>query len=345
MRPGTNSEQVIQADEKKLRIIEKATYVDQKMIESKSLPSILAVTFRRQFLSYYFTVPPLWKIILRAIISRKRMTPDFASLGAVRSGTTLLSDYIMQHPSVVLPLAKEVGVRKFPTKRMMLAQFPTVKEKKKVEKKYGKAITGYCAPVMPGLTFPYFASALTTEAKVIIIMRNPVDRTFSHWRWDQLLLSRFKKDPLWANYPDFSEVVRLEIDAIRSGTGSGFAFTGANVGGYVHHSIYLPFLKTLAKFVNKENIMYINASDFFADPVSVAKRIYDFLELPRYEPLKTPVKNAGPKAKMDEETRELLREFFKPYNQQLYEYIGQDFGWEEDTSSSQARTTVIMGAK
>jgi hypothetical protein len=31
---------------------------------------------------------------------------------------------------------------------------------------------------------------------------------------------------------------------------------------------------------------------------------------------------------MDDETRSLLADLFKPYNQQLYRLIGEDYGWK-----------------
>jgi hypothetical protein len=31
---------------------------------------------------------------------------------------------------------------------------------------------------------------------------------------------------------------------------------------------------------------------------------------------------------MDSKTEEKLRAFFYPYNQELYEYLGRNFGWE-----------------
>ena len=66
------------------------------------------------------------------------MSPAFLSIGAVRTGTSLLSDYIMQHPSVVLPLAKEIGLGMFPLERYIRGQFPTIKEGEQQEKAIGK---------------------------------------------------------------------------------------------------------------------------------------------------------------------------------------------------------------
>jgi hypothetical protein len=35
---------------------------------------------------------------------------------------------------------------------------------------------------------------------------------------------------------------------------------------------------------------------------------------------------------MPASTRATLTEFFRPYNKALYEYVGQDFGWDAPVS-------------
>ncbi|MFG6107721.1 sulfotransferase domain-containing protein [Leptothoe sp. EHU-05/26/07-4] len=255
------------------------------------------------------------------------MIPDFALIGAVRSGTTVLSNYIMQHPCVVLPLAKEIGLN-IPTKELILAQFPTQKAGKKVQQRYGKAITGYCTPLMPRLDLPYFASALTTNVKIIIMMRDPVERAFAQWRWDQVLISKVKQDPLWKNYPSFEDIIRLEIEySHQLASISGFAISGPG-GGYIQLSHYLPFIKKLFEFFDREQVLFINASDFFEHPVKTTQQIYQFLELPDYELIISTRKNSAPPDQMTESAKQLLSEFFKPINQELYTFIGQDFGWQ-----------------
>ncbi|HEV2846383.1 MAG TPA: hypothetical protein VG477_16125, partial [Thermoanaerobaculia bacterium] len=144
-------DEILKPDATKIRTINQASYVDQRLMESPGMARKAWFLFRRNFLRYYFIRPPLTRIFLRAALSGDRMTPAFASLGAVRSGTSLFADYLMQHPCVVLPLAKEIGVGYVPTRRLINAQIPSRREQRKVEAKYGagRAITGYCAPTIP----------------------------------------------------------------------------------------------------------------------------------------------------------------------------------------------------
>jgi hypothetical protein len=310
--------------------INRASYVDQRLMESQGWVQHLFLSCRRMFLRYYFVRPPLKRVLLRAALSRDRMTPTFASLGAVRSGTSLLADYLMQHPCVVLPLAKEIGIGYLPIKRLINAQFPTRREQRRVEAEYGagRAITGYCAPNMPYLAFAHLATELAPGLRFILILRDPVERTFAHWRWDQALVAGVRRDPLWRRFPDFDECVRLELESMRSHGAGMTTVSGVGAGGYIQHSVYLPFIKNLFRFFDRDKTLVINARDFFADPPGIAKTAYRFLGLPDYEPVWMPVKNAGPPGTMLEPTRDALREFFRPINQELYQFMDRDFGWQ-----------------
>jgi len=312
----------------RLRTINRASEVDQRLMEARGRMRRLLLGWRRNFLRYYFVSPPRWRVLLRAARSSERMVPSFASLGAVRSGTSLLADYLMQHPCVVLPLAKEIGVRSFPKKRLILAQFPTRSEARQTEAKHGAAISGYCTPIVPYLPFPYMAAELAPELRFILILRDPVERAFAQWRWDQVLISRVRQDPLWRRFPDFDECMRLELESMRHHGGGVTCFSGVGAGGYLQHSIYQPFIETLFRLFDRNRVHVISAGEFFADPASVVKGAYRFLGLPDYEPVVTPVKNPGPAGTMLEATREALRDFFRPINQELYRLLDRDFGWQ-----------------
>ena len=313
-------------DHKKIEIIKHAAEIDTAYMEASGKKKF-ALHIQRQFQPYYFMTPPLWRTAIRSFNNKNRVKPDCFSLGAVRSGTTMLADYIMQHPCMVLPLAKEIGMRDAPISRLLEAQFPTQKEKNAIEKKYGIAKTVYCSPVAPSLLFPLLARNVNPDGKVLMIMRDPVVRTFSHWRWDQVFMKKLKKDKMWDNFPGFDALIKLELEASEQKATTGITLAGAGCGGYIQHSIYLPFIKSLHQHFGKENVMLIQAERFFENPAEMAKTVYRFFELPDYEPVAIPVGNAGPKGKMSEETRESLRRFFAPLNSQLYDYIGEDYGW------------------
>ncbi|MBV1871230.1 MAG: sulfotransferase domain-containing protein [Gammaproteobacteria bacterium] len=318
--------EILTPDQKKIAVIKHAAQLDTAYMDASGGKKAL-LHIQRQFQPYYFMQAPLWRTAIRSFNNKNRVKPDFFSVGAVRSGTTMLADYIMQHPCIVLPLAKEIGMRDAPISRLLEAQFPTEKESRMIKQKYGTAKTAYCSPVAPSLLFPLLARNVNAKGKVLLIMRNPIDRAFSHWRWDQVFMKKLKKDKLWKNFPDFDALIKLEIEASEQKATTGITLAGAGCGGYLQHSIYLPFIQSLHQHFGKQNVLLIKAEDFFKNPSEVAKTVYQYFELPEYEPQGIPIGNAGPKGTMSEETRDSLHRFFAPLNAKLYDYIGEDYGW------------------
>lgn len=297
------------------------------MVASRNWRELWPRVLAHQFRSYYFVRPPKWRVKLRAIGADKRVKPHFASIGAVRSGTSKLSSYIFQHPQVVLPLAKEVdGVYKL---KDLLAHFPRQRSLRRTERALGKAITGYCSPIVPSLLWVYTAKAVCPEAKLVIILRDPVERTHSHWKWDQFLLGSVLPDPVWTENPTFDEIVAIELAAMRSG-GAGFDTISGAGFGYLRHSIYAPFLRELFKHYPREQVHIVDATRFFAEPRAVMDEVFAFLGLDPIELVLTDELNSGAPGKMSPETRAELAGFFRPYNEELFELLGRRFDWEKD---------------
>ncbi|PPD20682.1 MAG: hypothetical protein CTY30_04195, partial [Methylocystis sp.] len=97
------SEPILAVDPKRLETIQ-APYQDfNRLSRASGALENLPLRAKRQFRSYYFFNPPKWRVWARSLGSSERMAPSFASIGAVRSGTSFLSSYIFQHPHVVLP--------------------------------------------------------------------------------------------------------------------------------------------------------------------------------------------------------------------------------------------------
>jgi hypothetical protein len=285
----------------------------------------LSLTVAHQFKSYYFSDPPKWRVRARTLGSSERMEPSFASIGAVRSGTSFLSSYILQHPHVVLPLSKEIFFTN--TMRGLMAYFPTRAAQQAAIRRNGGAVTGYCTPVMPDPLWIFLVQAMFPNIRVICILRDPVERAFSHWRWDRKRFLRHRaKDPYWKGFPDFEAFIEVEKATIRGGGMEPHAFSGMRAG-YLRHGIYAPFMRLLLEQFGRERVFIVDAAEFFQDPRSTTKRIYEFLELPIVEPLLIEERNAGPSGELDDGVRDNLTAFFRPYNEDLYALVDKDFGW------------------
>ncbi len=288
----------------------------------RSLPLAVAHQFRR----YYFFNPPKWRVWARTLSSSQRLEPSFASIGAVRSGTSFLSSYILQHPHVVLPLSKEISFTE--TMRELMAHFPTLAAQRAAARHNGGAITGYCTPVMPNPLWIFLAKSMFPNMRIICVLRDPVERAFSHWRWDQKrFISRKTQDPHWKGFPNFETLIEAEMATIRGGGMEPHAFSGARAG-YLRHSIYEPFMRLLFEQFGRDRVFIVDAAEFFQDPQSTTKQIYAFLGLPEVEPLVIEERNPGPSGALDAGLRKNLAAFFRPYNEELYALLDKDFGWD-----------------
>ncbi|MFA6207020.1 MAG: sulfotransferase [Methylocystis sp.] len=318
-------EPLLAVDPKRLETIQTPYQDFNRLSRASGILESLPLRAKRQFRSYYFFNPPKWRVWARTLGSSQRMEPSFASIGAVRSGTSFLSSYILQHPHVVLPLSKEISFTD--TMRELMAYFPTLAAQRAAERRNGGAVTGYCTPVMPNPRWIFLAKSMFPNLRIICVLRDPVERTFSHWRWDQKRFqSRRAKDPHWKGFPDFETFMRVEKEAIRAGGMEPHAFSGAHAG-YLRHSIYAPFMRLLFEQFGRDRVFVVDAAKFFEDPQSTAKRIFAFLGLPEVEPLVIEERNPGPSGELDDGARENLAAFFRPYNEELYALLDKDFGW------------------
>jgi len=75
----------------------------------------------------------------------------------------------------------------------------------------------------------------------------------------------------------------------------------------------------------------LKSEDFFEHPRETMKLVLDFLDLPDWEPeaseLRDRINKGGYEQRMDPAIRRRLEDYFEPHNQQLYEFLGGDFGW------------------
>lgn len=122
--------------------------------------------------------------------------PDFLIIGSMKSGTTTLHADLRRQPAIGLPDPKESWI---------LTSSKTVKDVRRKYKRYyknvpsnrlkGDATTGYAfAPTFPGVP-KLAAESITTNLKLLYIVRDPLDRTLSHIRHD-LMAGRINKENL-----------------------------------------------------------------------------------------------------------------------------------------------------
>jgi hypothetical protein len=109
---------------------------------------------------------------------------------------------------------------------------------------------------------------------------------------------------------------------------------------YVFRSIYAPQLARWLALYPRSQMLLMQSETFFRQPAEHMQRAAAFMGLREHNFAAEPALQrayAGSAAgdwappekypPMKQSTRALLRDFFAPYNQQLYALIGDDYGW------------------
>jgi hypothetical protein len=252
--------------------------------------------------------------------------PDFLIIGAQKSGTTSLYDLLSQHPHVERAALKELNYfdRYFEKGiEWYRSQFPLPKPNEE-----RKLITGEATPDY--LFYPDAAkraAQVVPQARLIVLLRNPVDRAYSHYHHQ----IRKGRETLSFEEAIEAEQARLrgEIDKMPEDE----LPTSSNRKRFLYLSrgLYVDQLLRWSEFFAKDQMLVLKSEDFYKNTLQTLKVIQDYLGLPDWKP-EPSVLQMSPKRQnrypgINPATRRRLEEYFEPHNRRLYEYLGVDFGW------------------
>lgn len=251
--------------------------------------------------------------------------PDFIIIGAQKCGTSFLYRSICRHPYARLAAVKEV-------------QYFTLHFDKGVDwyrshflsptrKKGRRLITGEASPYY--LYHPHAAKRAVTvvpNVKLIVLLRNPVDRAYSDYHHQR----RLGNETLSFVEAIEAEQDRLQGEVDRLLADESYISLKHRRFSYLSRGIYVNQLQEWHRFFGRDQVLVLNSEDLFGQTRDVLKLVLGFLGLPEWQP--EPSKLSKPNkeyayARMDPAIRQRLSEHFEPHNQRLYEYLGTDLGW------------------
>lgn len=265
----------------------------------------------------------------RLLTGPLRLMPDFLIIGAQRAGTTSLFNYLSQHPSIIPALTKEVhffDINYSKGLKWYRSHFPTTFTKTYVNRfKKLDILTGEATPYY--LFHPHAPQRIfdcIPEVKLIVLLRNPIDRAYSHYQ-KQI---KHGRETLPFDMAIREENKRLEGEAERIfGDERYYSFNHQRFS-YLSRGIYVEQLRAWFDFFPRDRFLILSSKDLLDKPQAVSNRVFEFLDLPTWEISEHKRYNVIDYQKMDPSVRHGLIEYFRPYNQQLYEYLGIDFGWD-----------------
>ncbi|MEG4939279.1 tetratricopeptide repeat protein [Microcoleus sp. F4-D5] len=238
--------------------------------------------------------------------------PNFIIIGCQRCGTTSLYTYLAQHPQILTPIKKEMDFFSWHFDRGIdwyLAHFPPMPRGEQF-------VTGEASPsYFDFRKAPERLYSLFPETKLIVLLRNPVDRAISQFyrltglNWEARSLDRVISD----------EIERLSQNPEY--------IIGEEPGNYLARGRYIEFIKNWRAFFPREQLLILKSEDFYAGAATTLKQVLEFLDLPEYQLSEYQNANPGSYEPVNESVRDWLRDYFRPYNQQLEEYLNTNFNW------------------
>jgi hypothetical protein len=281
--------------------------------------------------------PWSWKNGVRAVLlkprlvtSRWRMLPDFVIIGGQRCGTTSLYRYLTEHPSCIHAFEKEVHYFDRHYGRDLCwyrANFPMRSYKSLVERHAGApALTGEATPnYMFHPIAPRRLAEHVPQARLIALLRNPVERACSHYHHE-----------VWLGHEtlDFEQALDAEEERLRGEQSRILedpGYSGFNHAhfSYANRGIYVDQLLEWMRYFPRERLLVIKSEDMYEEPDRILQEVQRFLGLPVKRLAGYKTYNVGHYDEgMEARLRKRLLDFFAPHNQRLYAYLDRDFGWD-----------------
>ena len=250
--------------------------------------------------------------------SAARPLPDFLILGAQKAGTTALYAYLRWHPSVTGPSWKEVSFfdrhwrRGVPWYR---GHFPL----RRAGRLVGEASPGYLfhplAPERVRETVP--------GAKLIVLLRDPVDRALSHYHHEVAL----GREPLSFEEALDAEAERTRGEEERLVREPGYFSHAWWDHAYVARGRYAEQLERWLAVFPRQQLLVLASEQLATDPSATYRRVLDFLGAAPHDLARYPRVYEQRYEEMAPSTRRRLALTFAEPNRRLYELLGRDFGW------------------
>ncbi len=251
---------------------------------------------------------------LRRATAPLRHYPSFVIIGGIRCGTTSLIRYLSEHPEVDIATTKEPHYFDWNHERgdNWYRSFFSLRS--------GAAkIAGESSPAyLMDPEAPKRAAAAMPDGKLLLLVRNPVERAHSHYRYRR---QRGHEDA-----PTFEEA--LADEPRRGSVASEGRRRAWTLPRYFHHGLYADGLSRWLEHFPQDQVHVIKSEDFYADTAKHFTEVLEFLGVTQYELGDFAVHNAAAGSSIDPGTRAQLFERYAEPNQLFYELIGADLGWE-----------------
>jgi len=247
-----------------------------------------------------------------------RPLPDFLILGAQKAGTTALYAYLRWHPEITGPSFKEVSFfdRHYVRgERWYRAHLPARRSGTIV----GEASPSYLFHPLA----PQRVAQLLPHARLIALLRNPVDRAFSHYQHEVAL----GREPL-----TFEEAIDREDERMQGEVEhmlrdpEYFSEAWWNYT-YLARGQYAAQLERWFQAFPRERLLVLLTDELADDPAGTHRRVLEFLGVEPQELSSYPRIFERKYEQMASETRARLERSFEEPNDRLASLLNRQLPW------------------
>ncbi|MDP7566896.1 MAG: sulfotransferase domain-containing protein [Flavobacteriales bacterium] len=201
--------------------------------------------------------------------------PNLFIVGAAKSGTTSLHNYLNQHPNIFMCnpkephflINKEIGVDRIPVGIPEKSEYEDLFTEGEGKKYRGESSVMYL--MYPEIVIPKIKNNYLENTKIIIMLRNPVERAYSGFH-------HVKRYNVKENIQDFTEAWKLSEERYFNQKDMTPASRYQELGLY-----YNQVQSYLNEF--KDNLHIIIYDDYKSDFKSEMNKVFDFLEVENIE--------------------------------------------------------------
>ncbi len=220
--------------------------------------------------------------------------PSFFVIGQQKCGTTSLFRYLSQNPWIHTPKQKEYFFWTAKPRRLQQCQFPITDYLRIVHGAWQKVapivakaanVTGIGTRKIVGdFTAAHMSCSCCLEnlyrvnssARVIIVLRDPIQRTLSRFEEQRRLKTRFSHSMngslnIWGDYIiDYLDACGWDLRCLEYSNVIGFSYYG-------------PFIRNVHRIFDKNQVLIVYSEDFHENPRETLRKIQKFAGIPDFE--------------------------------------------------------------
>ena len=248
--------------------------------------------------------------------------PAFLIVGTQKGGTFSLYEYLNQHPDVLPSVDKELAFFD-----LMYVNNDINWYKRQFPEREENLLSGEASP--NNMFHPHVPNRVykhLPNVKLIFLLRNPVERAFSHY---QMEINRDHENL------SFEEAIRHERKRVKPERKKIYEnpATYSELYSHFYHSYlmrgkYIDQIKRWMQFFPKEQMLFVKSEDLFEYTNETYQNVLKFLNIPNYILKDKKVRNKGRYSiSMGSWIRYELNKYFSTYNESLSIFLNKDFNW------------------